>query len=239
MTGDSGSGEVNYWPGFVDALSNVVLTLVFVLVIFVFALIMASNKVEEKMRQVVDAQNSERVEASELLKMKEQVAQLEKELEQAKQGSMTISADKKSKDQDFGDMQQQLSSQASEAKEILVQRNEVETKEGAVDIAEQNKSKLSILFPASVYKMDAASSDNLSKALDEIQGQLETSKIIIRSVRGSETFTVAQRLAYYRALVIRNFLISKRGVDPSKIESVIVDPDSSGGGRVEVLFSNE
>jgi hypothetical protein len=47
-----GGREANYWPGFVDALSNVVLTLVFVLVIFVFALLMASNKVKAKMTEV-------------------------------------------------------------------------------------------------------------------------------------------------------------------------------------------
>jgi len=46
------SREQNYWPGFVDALSNVVLTLVFVLVIFVFALAMASNKIEQKLQEV-------------------------------------------------------------------------------------------------------------------------------------------------------------------------------------------
>ena len=53
-----GGREQNYWPGFVDALSNVVLTLVFVLVIFVFALAMASNKVEEKMQEATKAASS-------------------------------------------------------------------------------------------------------------------------------------------------------------------------------------
>lgn len=226
MAGDSGSGEANYWPGFVDALSNVVLTLVFVLVIFVFALVMASNKVEEKMRQVVEAKNSERVESSELQHMKDQVDQLRKELAQAK-------------GQDVGAVQQQLSNQISETKEILVQKDDVVTKEGTINITEQNKNKIAIVFPESVYKMDSASTDNLSNALDKNQKQLTTSKILIRSFRGNETFTVAQRLAYYRALVIRNFLMSKRGVDGSRIQSVIVDPDSSGGGRVEILFTSE
>ncbi len=53
-----GGREQNYYPGFVDALSNVVLTLVFVLVIFVFALLMSSDKVAQKMNQVVEAEKA-------------------------------------------------------------------------------------------------------------------------------------------------------------------------------------
>ncbi len=54
-----GGKEQNYWPGFVDALSNVVLTLVFVLVIFVFALVMASSKVAERVEKRVRSEMSE------------------------------------------------------------------------------------------------------------------------------------------------------------------------------------
>lgn len=54
-----GGKEQNYWPGFVDALSNVVLTLVFVLVIFVFALVMASSKVAEHVEKRIRSEMSE------------------------------------------------------------------------------------------------------------------------------------------------------------------------------------
>jgi hypothetical protein len=59
---EGGGKEQNYWPGFVDALSNVVLTLVFVLVIFVFALVMASSKiadhVEKRVRSEIETSES-------------------------------------------------------------------------------------------------------------------------------------------------------------------------------------
>jgi len=43
-----GGKETNYWPGFVDALANVVVTMVFVLVVFVIALLyFAQNKAKE------------------------------------------------------------------------------------------------------------------------------------------------------------------------------------------------
>lgn len=57
---ESGGSEPNYWPGFVDALSNVVLTLVFVLVVFVFALVMASNKVAKKMEEVTAVEKAQK-----------------------------------------------------------------------------------------------------------------------------------------------------------------------------------
>lgn len=72
---DSGK-EQNYWPGFVDALSNVVLTLVFVLVIFVFALVMASNKVAKKMNEVEAAQKSQAEEQGKLNKALAELEQL-------------------------------------------------------------------------------------------------------------------------------------------------------------------
>lgn len=237
MAGSSGGEETNYWPGFVDALSNVVLTLVFVLVIFVFALVMASNKVEEKMKQVAEAQKSHEIESVEIEHMKKQVEQLQKQLQLAQQN---LPLDSKSKIEDAGNESQSSSSHLSETKEIIVQNDQTEEHEGAVNVIEANKNKLSIVFPTSVYKMDSASVDDLSTTLDGLSSQVSpTSKIVIRSIQGNETYTVAQRLAYYRALSIRNFLISKRGVDPSLISSQIVKPEISEEGRVEILFVNE
>ncbi|MBI3446689.1 MAG: hypothetical protein HY055_15345, partial [Magnetospirillum sp.] len=54
MAGGGSDKEQNYWPGFVDALSNVVLTLVFVLVVFVFALVITSGKVKQKSAQMAE-----------------------------------------------------------------------------------------------------------------------------------------------------------------------------------------
>jgi hypothetical protein len=71
-----GGKEQNYWPGFVDALSNVVLTLVFVLVIFVFALLLASNKVSQKMQEVETAQKAQQQGQAELDKALAELQQL-------------------------------------------------------------------------------------------------------------------------------------------------------------------
>lgn len=70
-----GGKDQNYWPGFVDALSNVVLTLVFVLVIFVFALVMASSKVQKQALHMAQQAQEDRENA--------QIADLQKKLAQA------------------------------------------------------------------------------------------------------------------------------------------------------------
>lgn len=48
MAGGGSDGEMNYWPGFVDALANLVLALVFVVVIFTLALAVISAKVAKE-----------------------------------------------------------------------------------------------------------------------------------------------------------------------------------------------
>jgi type II secretory pathway pseudopilin PulG len=72
-----GGKEQNYWPGFVDALSNVVLTLVFVLVIFVFALLMASNKVKKQIQAAEAAEQAHVAAQTELNKALAELGQLQ------------------------------------------------------------------------------------------------------------------------------------------------------------------
>ena len=61
-----GGREQNYWPGFVDALSNVVLTLVFVLVVFVFALAMSSQQVEKQVANMKKASEEQKAQQLQL-----------------------------------------------------------------------------------------------------------------------------------------------------------------------------
>lgn len=237
---ESGGGDANYWPGFVDALSNVVLTLVFVLVIFVFALVMASNKVEEKMNQVIDAQKMEQSEKSEsqieIKKLKEELAQAQAELK-----ARDAQKDGKSKTQkeDTGILDQNASSDAESLQEIVVQKNEEEDHEGSVSIVEKSENKITIIFPEAVSALDEEAMKVLASNNDLTKAKENKNKVTIRSIIGKESYTAAYRVAYYRALSARNFLISKGGIDPTLIASVIVKPDAPEAGRVEILFSQK
>lgn len=237
---ESGGGDANYWPGFVDALSNVVLTLVFVLVIFVFALVMASNKVEEKMTQVIDAQKQEKSEQSQakvdIQKLKEELAKAQAEL---KARDAEKEGKSKSTKADTGVLDQNASSEAESSQEIVVQRPEEQERQGSSSVVERSQNKISIVFPESIANMDEEAMKTLLQNGDLTKAIAEKNKVRIRSIIGKEAYTAAQRVAYYRALAIRNFLISKAGIDPKLISSVIVKPDVPEVGRVEILFSKE
>jgi len=54
-----GGKEQNFWPGFVDALSNVVLVMIFVVVVFVVTLFYYSQKLAQaKIAKIVQSQES-------------------------------------------------------------------------------------------------------------------------------------------------------------------------------------
>lgn len=223
---ESGGGETNYWPGFVDALSNVVLTLVFVLVIFVFALVMASNKVEEKLKQMATIQKSETVEMRQLDDAQKQIAILQQKLDVAQNQIKQVET-------------RDVSSDIHENKDITVQQKVFDKQTESTSVTEKNKNKISLIFPESTSDLDEASIAEFSKALGEVQKDIKAQKILIRSIQGNEPFTAAQRLAYYRVLSIRNYLMSVQGVNAANISSVIVKPDVAEAGRVEILFLHE
>ena len=223
---ESGGGETNYWPGFVDALSNVVLTLVFVLVIFVFALVMASNKVEEKLKQMATIQKSETVEMRQLDDAQKQIAILQQKLDVAQNQIKQVET-------------RDVSSDIHENKDITVQQKVFDKQTESTSVTEKNKNKISLIFPESTSDLDEASIAEFSKAYAGIQGDARGRKVIIRSILGNEPFTAAQRLAYYRVLSVRNYLMTVQGVDAASISSVIVKPDVAEAGRVEVIFTHE
>lgn len=228
--------EQNYWPGFVDALSNVVLTLVFVLVIFVFALMMASNKVEEKMRQVIDAQKAAKVEKVTESQLEQEVETLRKQLVQTQAAleKMKLSLEKEVINPDQIDAMEM-----QEDKRIVVKTPEEAARSGAVSIVKKNPDSIKLDFPDSVSEMDMKSSDDLYKMLDPMRSQIKGKKIIIRSVIGPESYSAAKRLAYYRVLVVRTFLMTRLRVDPERISYTIIKPETPDVGRVELIFSRE
>ncbi len=225
---DSGQ-EQNYWPGFVDALSNVVLTLIFVLVIFVFALVMASNKVEQRMQEVVAAENptQEKIEV-----LQQQLEAAQAEIKQLKSNDIANTTTPR---EDEGTEAYAAGSEIENEK-IDVEDKEKTARTGVLDVISKDSNKISIVFPLSVTDIDEKSMDLVHKMLDRSQEKYKDRKILIRSIIGQESYSAAQRLAYYRALILRNILIEKRGVSPDMISSTVVKAGTPQNGRVEIIF---
>lgn len=208
-----GGREQNYWPGFVDALSNVVLTLVFVLVVFVFALSMSANKVEKRMQEVLKAEAE--------FKAKNE----SKNMAAVEAGS--------------GESEQTAVQSADKSVEIVAEEKQamVRTNRGALTI-ENGSDRLVVHYPLSVVEMDPQTQASLESALLQTKAKAGNYKILLRSVTGKEPYSVAQRLAYYRALGLRNYLIAKGIGTNANITSKVVQSDASEKGYVEIIFQS-
>jgi hypothetical protein len=229
MSGGGSGREENYWPGFVDALSSVVLALVFVLVIFVFALVMASSKVEKKIQEIKQTKaEDKKIE----LAQKQEIQELQKQLETAAE---EIELLKKVIPKSGNPLDEQSDQQLDNDNLNVTQQPSTQSYIGSASMVEK-QNMITLNFPDSVANIDEKSSGELEKAFNGIKNNIKDRKIILRSIIGNESYSVARRMAYYRAIDVRNFLISKAGESPSIISSVIVQPEKPEKGRVEIII---
>lgn len=219
-----GGREQNYWPGFVDALSNVVLTLLFVIVVFVFALAMGMNKAVQDIAELAQASGSAPTQT--------QVS--EEETKNVKQAAEENKA--------LEDRLVQAESEATKLRAEL-EESKIQVAEAAEQKIHASKAgvrvsgdKIVINFPLSVTDLDDKSTADLGGALERFKASGGARKVLITSVEGGEPFTAAQRYAYYRAVNIRNVLIAKGIASAKDISSAVKPPKGEGGGHVEINF---
>jgi len=253
MAGGGDGKEQNYWPGFVDALSNVVLTLVFVLVVFVFALMITSGKVAQKSKALAEEKA-----AMEKVTSKAEM-QLKQELQDAKQNKDKTDAQLNISKEELAKMQaelerlrklladQQISAEAKEAavtpsiiQKRVVTKNDGKPPEGVQgepDIASQNA--IVITFPRGVVQLNDKSKAELTKVLADYKAQISGAKAMLDSFAGMETYSEGRRLAYYRAMDVRNFLMDK-GYTPAN--NIVINTKQSkeqGDARIEIRFTRQ
>jgi outer membrane murein-binding lipoprotein Lpp len=204
-----GGREQNFWPGFVDALSNLVLTLVFVMVIFVLALFYLSSKVSKtKMDNLCPETKSE-------------LTQAKKELEETRNALKAALS---------GASQVKERVEAGQKKLPPLKREKVST-----DLS--GGSSIVIRYPMGVVELDDAAKQTLDKAIAPLLASGQQVKTILNAVPGPETFSEGKRLAFFRAVAIRNYLISK-GVEKGNIDSKVSGHDkrdpNDADGRVVI-----
>ncbi len=217
MAGGGNGKEQNYWPGFVDVLSNVVLTLVFVLVVFVMALALSANKVEKRMQEI----------------LKEKAASESTSKPQETQAAVEI------KHNESGAARKNDTVTSSGSVEIenndTTQQSGTKTIDAPVDIRESS-GKIVLYYPLSGVALSDKTAEKLQKALLYNKENLSKYKIILNSYLGQEQYSVANRLAYYRVLYIRKFLIDNGIADNQSITSKILQPEKPDVGHVEIIL---
>ncbi|MDX8386783.1 MAG: hypothetical protein R8M11_09770 [Gallionella sp.] len=202
--------EQNFWPGFVDALSNLVLTLVFVMVIFVLALFYLSAKVSQtKLEALCPATKAE-------------LADTQLELEETKLALQTALSQ-------IGQVKKLEEVKVKKAPSVLLDKITTEASNSGASIV--------IRFPVGEAELDSAAMQTLDKVVVPLMASGQKIKASYTSTPGPETYSEGKRLAFFRAVAIRNYLIDQ-GIAKGDIDSKVLthnqrdpnDPD----GRVEI-----
>lgn len=214
--------QQNYWPGFVDALSNLVLTLVFVMTIFILALFFISSKVTQgKMDNLCPETKAE------LAKSKNDHDESRKELHaalaEARQAQEQIQALKKELSRI--NAAPKCDSLLDRPVDISVKKGGLSQKGKITTEALGNGSAITILFPAGVVELDAGAKETLDKVLAPFLAEKQRMKISMNAIPGPETYSEGKRLSFFRVVSIRNYLIGK-GIPKTGIESMVAEQGS-------------
>ncbi|WP_034302110.1 OmpA family protein [Herbaspirillum sp. RV1423] len=247
-----GGKEQNFWPGFVDALSNVVLVMIFVVVVFVVTLFYYSQKLAEirvsKMvtKGMVQTQSgSTRVKPDEVdapagedadtarLKSENrdksnEIAKLRREIAQLKsqQAAPPLQADAGSLRSAAGAGNNNIQVRLEQAKEV------------APGMRVDGSDKAVVLhFDKEATELSADGSKTLDGSIGEWVRRVKAQqgKIIVTGVIGSAEFSEARRRAYYRTVAVRNHLIDV-GVDKERVVSRVATSENSTESNARVII---
>jgi len=240
--------EQNYWPGFVDALSNVVLTLVFVLVVFVFALVLSSDKLRKRAQELTESVKQEEVARQNALTEKEALQKEQREvlaqlqLAQDKVHELEASAAHLKHQLAAVREQRQAEVRPENPANLIAARTEIKVVAPAPDLAKgdadlsRDNDAIVLLFPRNVFQLDDKAKAALDGVLDAQADKLKGALSAVLSLTGAETYSEARRLAYFRGLVVRNYLIDK-GLGDGRTIHVMIEPGKENrDGRVEIRF---
>ena len=210
--------QQNYWPGFVDALSNLVLTLVFVMTIFILALFFLASKVTQgKLDNLCQETQTE-------------LANAKKNLDESRNELRAAIAEAKQAQEQIQALKKELSrSAAQKPSSLFDQRVDINVKKGNLPQGNKtstetsgNGSAITIRFPASVVDLDEGAKEALDKVITPLLAQKQQIKVSLNATPGPETYSEGKRLSFFRAVAIRNYLIGK-GVPKTNIESKVAE----------------
>lgn len=172
-----GSGANAYWPGFVDALTNVVIAMIFVVVVLAislsFAAQMMGKKLAEKLIQEHQAKSAQ--------------AQAPPATPPPPQPQMQESA-------------------LDKTTRITVAGNEAAAS-SAGGAVRQVRNTLQLDYAASAITLDAAAADRFKAAVAALGGNLAQRRVQIVASGPGMALSDNQRAAYLRVMAVRNTLL--------------------------------
>lgn len=250
-----GGKEQNFWPGFVDALSNVVLVMIFVVVVFTVTLFYYSQKLAEvrvsKMMTKGQTQvqsgstrtNPDQVDApdgddADTARLKSENRDKTAEIEQLKREVAQL----KKQQQASPPLQADAGSLRSAAAATGGNNNIQVRVEAAKEIApgatvEGNDKAVVLHFEKEATELSEASGKSLDGSIGDWVRRVKAQqgKIVITGVIGSAEFSEARRRAYYRTVAVRNHLIDA-GVEKERVVSRVATSENSTESNARVII---
>jgi hypothetical protein len=258
-----GGKEQNFWPGFVDALSNVVLVMIFVVVVFVVTLFYYSQKLAEyKLNKYVERQEDK----AQIKHPATAGARDQANSDPIQKLSDAPQTSQDAKDKQIAELKTQVAAlrvqMAGQAMASAVAavtgstRSDNDTPNHIIEVKPGEKAKktetgarlestaeaLVLHFADDSTTLDPDTIKNLNTNVAPWVERLKKGpgKIVVSGAVGSLGYTEGRRRAYYRAIAVRNQLIAL-GVEPGKVISRVVPGDATtdSGSRVLLQFTTQ
>lgn len=203
-------GAVNYWPGFVDVLSNIVLVLIFVILILVLLM--------SKYINIAVKEASDRAVAQQLaIKEKDRANEASRLLEEERSRiASMVNIPENSQINKVGKRLTIVSGAPLKGYESY--------KDSKARLINQ-VNVLSIEFEGSGLTMDEQTLKTLNQNLESMGEVLKLSNLEISANIPGMFLSEKQRTAYFRAMAVRNILLEK-GVKASQISVHVSDSGS-------------
>jgi len=227
--------EENHWPGFVDALSTIVMVVTFLLIILGIVIFVISLQINDPTDREDDRSSGiqiavleqELAEVTEVITQQtEVIEEQEKEiLELTESAAQTIVVD-------AGDTAAVQAVTPIEEIEIVVTRVDenvlISTLRSEIETAQ---AVMTVLFEENAVELDEPSNEKALNFLEENDVFSSEQKVIAISYYDGNSLSVSQakRIAYYRLLSVRNALLDS-GVEGERI-SISVRPGSDRDGN--------
>lgn len=248
-----GGKEQNFWPGFVDALSNVVLVMIFVVVVFVVTLFYYSQKLAQmKVSKLVSQSQTQAVQGEVKSKRTDVIntpdgrdanvsdtrAERDRaqEIEQLKREVATLKARLAAPplQSDAGSMRSDAAPSSPNAIQVKTDPTKSEIAPGVR--TEANEKAVVLNFDADSTQLSADGTKALEHGLGDWVKRVKAGqgKIVVTGVIGSAGYSDSRRRAYYRTVAVRNYLI-EAGVDKERVQSRMATAENAAENASRVI----
>lgn len=205
-----GSGANSYWPGFVDALTNVVIAMIFVVVVLAISLSFAAQMMGKKLAEKY----------------------IQEHKNQAAQAAPAAPAAAPALTAPLPE------SALRNVTRIAVAGNEAAASAPAGGTLRQVRNTLQLDYAPQALTLDAAAAERFKAAVAALGGDLAQRRAQIVAAGPAMALSDNQRAAYLRVMAVRNQLL-ELGIAPAHIEVRIETEVDAPAARVNVSFSDK